>query len=93
VGITYPNTTALSLAPFSKNVGTAAALMGAFQMAVGSLTSVVVSLFKSHSSVPMAGTMATAAVIAYIILIVGRRKITEPIDNAAADAETNIIIH
>lgn len=93
VGITYPNTTALSLAPFSKNVGTAAALMGAFQMAVGSFTSVVVSLFKSHSSIPMAGTMAVAAVVAFIILLIGRRMIPEPIDNVATDAETKIIVH
>jgi DHA1 family bicyclomycin/chloramphenicol resistance-like MFS transporter len=93
VGITYPNTTALSLAPFSKNVGTAAALMGAFQMAVGSLTSFVVSLFKSQSSIPMAGTMAVAAVIAFVVLLIGRRMIPEPIDDAAADGETKMIIH
>lgn len=75
VGITSPNTSALSLAPFTKNAGTAAALMGAFQMAVGSATSVVVSLFKSHSAVPMAATMAVSAVVAFIILLMGTRMV------------------
>jgi len=77
VGITYPNTSALSLAPFSKNAGTAAALMGAFQMAVGSLASVVVSLFKSHSSIPMAGIMLVAALLALIILIIGKSTLKQ----------------
>jgi DHA1 family bicyclomycin/chloramphenicol resistance-like MFS transporter len=80
VGITYPNTTALSLAPFAKNAGTAAALMGALQMAVGTVVSIVVSLFKSRSSIPMAGLMAIAAVLAFLILIIGKRMIKEKID-------------
>jgi DHA1 family bicyclomycin/chloramphenicol resistance-like MFS transporter len=75
VGITSPNTSALSLAPFSKNAGTAAALLGSFQMAMGTLVSVLVSLFKSHSSIPMAGLMAAAALLAFIILKVGRKMI------------------
>jgi DHA1 family bicyclomycin/chloramphenicol resistance-like MFS transporter len=85
VGITYPNTSALSLAPFSKNAGTAAALMGALQMAVGTLVSVVVSLFKSRSAIPIAGLMATAAVLALLVLMAGRRQIVQPVE-AAVDA-------
>jgi len=91
VGITYPNTAALSLAPFSKNAGTAAALLGAFQMAVGTLTSILVSQFKSRSAVPMAGLISVAAVLAFIILLIGRRLIPEPVDNAGGD--TNMVVH
>ncbi|ASU33393.1 multidrug effflux MFS transporter [Mucilaginibacter xinganensis] len=80
VGITYPNTSALSLAPFSKNAGTAAALMGALQMAFGTLVSIVVSMFKSRSTIPMAGLMATAALLALLILIIGRRNIVQPVE-------------
>ena len=80
VGITYPNTAALSLAPFAKNAGTAAALMGALQMAVGTLTSIVVSMFKSRSTIPMAGLMATAAILALLVLIIGRRNIKQPVE-------------
>ncbi|HEY2582334.1 MAG TPA: multidrug effflux MFS transporter [Mucilaginibacter sp.] len=93
VGLTYPNTTALSLAPFSKNAGTAAALMGAFQMAVGALASVVVSLFKSHSSVPMAGTMLVAAAIAFFILLAGRRMMPEVEDDGNIATTTDVLIH
>jgi DHA1 family bicyclomycin/chloramphenicol resistance-like MFS transporter len=80
VGITYPNTSALSLAPFSKNAGTAAALMGALQMALGTLVSIVVSMFKSRSTIPMAGLMATAALLALLILIIGRRNIVQAVE-------------
>ena len=90
VGITYPNTSALSLAPFSKNAGTAAALLGAFQMAVGTFTSVLVSLFKTRSSLPMAGIIAAAAGLAFIILIIGRRMIPEPVE---ADASEVVLGH
>jgi DHA1 family bicyclomycin/chloramphenicol resistance-like MFS transporter len=80
VGITYPNTSALSLAPFAKNAGTAAALMGALQMGVGTLVSIVVSMFKSRSTIPMAGLMTTAAVLALLILMIGRRNIKKPVE-------------
>src|SRR5687767_14365503 len=38
-GLTGPNSTALSLAPFTKNTGSAAALLGSFRMAMGGLAS------------------------------------------------------
>jgi len=90
VGITYPNTAALSLAPFGKNAGTAAALMGAIQMAMGTLTSVLVSMFKSRSTIPMAGLMAASAVIAFLVLIIGRRTIKQPV---AAAADGAAVVH
>jgi DHA1 family bicyclomycin/chloramphenicol resistance-like MFS transporter len=80
IGITYPNTSALSLAPFAKNTGTAASLMGALQMSVGTLVSVLVSFYKSHSTIPMSALMATAAILALAILIAGRRSIARPVD-------------
>jgi DHA1 family bicyclomycin/chloramphenicol resistance-like MFS transporter len=78
VGIASPNTSALALAPFEKNAGTASALLGAFQMCVGSAVSVGVSLFKSHSSVPMALIMLVAASLSLLALVIGRRNITSP---------------
>ncbi|GGH13597.1 multidrug effflux MFS transporter [Mucilaginibacter phyllosphaerae] len=75
VGIASPNTSALALAPFQKNAGTASALLGAFQMCIGSLVSVGVSLFKSRSSVPMALIMLVASSAALLVLIAGRRNI------------------
>lgn len=79
IGITYPNTSALSLAPFSKNTGTAASLMGALQMSVGTLVSVLVSFYKSHSTIPMSSLMASAALISLILLLAGRRNIVKQV--------------
>jgi len=92
VGITYPNTSALSLAPFSKNAGTAAALMGVFQMAFGTLVSVVVSLFKNHNSIPMAIMIAVAAALAFVILLIGRRMVPEQVAEPVG-GESNIMVH
>ena len=49
IGIYDPNTSALSLAPFERNAGTAAALLaGAFQMTIGTVASVIVSFSKGN---------------------------------------------
>lgn len=79
IGFTYPNASALSLAPFAQNAGTAASLMGALQMGIGSLASVGVSLFNVHSAVPMVAIMTASALLALLILLIGRRKISEQV--------------
>jgi DHA1 family bicyclomycin/chloramphenicol resistance-like MFS transporter len=79
-GIINPNTGALSLAPFSKNTGTASSLLGAFQMAIGALASVGVSMFQSKSAMPMSLLMFVAAAIAFLILIIGRRNISNKVE-------------
>jgi DHA1 family bicyclomycin/chloramphenicol resistance-like MFS transporter len=61
LGFTSPNTSALSLAPFTRNAGSASALMGAIQMGMGALASVGVSLFNSHTAIPMAAIMAVTS--------------------------------
>jgi DHA1 family bicyclomycin/chloramphenicol resistance-like MFS transporter len=91
VGVTYPNTSALSLAPFAKNAGTAAALLGALQMAVGTFVSIEVSLFKSRSAIPMAALMTSAALLAFVILLIGKRMIKDPIEEPVEGAD--VIVH
>ena len=75
LGFTNPNTSALSLAPFSKNAGSASALMGAVQMGLGALASFGVSMFEIRSAVPMVAIMTGTTIIALMILIIGRRNI------------------
>ncbi|QCR21816.1 multidrug effflux MFS transporter [Pontibacter sp. SGAir0037] len=75
LGFTFPNASALSLAPFSKNAGSASALMGASQMGIGALATVVLSVFSNHSAVPMAGVMAASALLALLILWFGQKMI------------------
>jgi DHA1 family bicyclomycin/chloramphenicol resistance-like MFS transporter len=93
VGITYPNTSSLSMAPFSKNAGTAAALLGAFQMAVGTLVSVVVSMFKSRSAIPMSALMAGAALLAFLILMIGKRMIPAQVETSPDAENARVLIH
>ncbi|MDR6198006.1 multidrug effflux MFS transporter [Siphonobacter sp. SORGH_AS_0500] len=80
IGFTNPNAAALSLAPFTKNAGSASALMGALQMGMGTLISVLMSQFEEPSALPMVIGMAGSASIALLVLLVGRRTITRQID-------------
>ncbi|HEY2349588.1 MAG TPA: multidrug effflux MFS transporter [Puia sp.] len=75
VGITNPNTAALTLAPFSKNTGTASSLMGAIQMGLGALISVFISLFEKPSVTPMAVAFVVSSVLSLIVLRLGSRQI------------------
>lgn len=87
VGYTYPNAAALSLAPFTRNAGSASALMGAFQMGAGTLISIAISLFEEPSIIPMVAAMAGSASLALIMLVVGRRFITNKVEvQQGADA-------
>lgn len=79
LGFANPNTSALSLAPFKKNAGSASALMGAVQMGLGTLASIGVSLFDTRSSLPMVAIMAGTSVIALGILYFGRKNIKNKI--------------
>jgi MFS transporter, DHA1 family, multidrug resistance protein len=87
VGYTYPNAAALSLAPFTRNAGSASALMGAFQMGMGTLISIGISLFEEPSIIPMVTAMAGSATLALVVLVIGRRFITNKVEvQQGADA-------
>lgn len=75
-GFVFPNTSALSMAPFNKNAGTASALMGGIQLIFGALASVVVSALSNHTPMPMTGVMAFCSLTSLIILLVGSRIIS-----------------
>lgn len=74
-GLSFPNSSALSLAPFTKGAGSAAALMGALQMGFGALASAFVGFINNGTGLPMTGVMASCAVAGLIILTLGRKKI------------------
>jgi len=75
LGFINPNASALALAPFSKNAGSASALMGALQMGLGALASAVISLFAADVVWPMPAVMTMAALVALFCLLIGRNKI------------------
>ena len=90
IGLINPNAAALSLAPFSKNAGSASALMGAIQMGMGAMISVVISLFEEPSTFPMASAMAGSSLLALCVFLVGRRRITQQVE-VKAGTESGII--
>jgi DHA1 family bicyclomycin/chloramphenicol resistance-like MFS transporter len=86
LGFTSPNTSALSLAPFTRNAGSASALMGAIQMGMGALASVGVSLFNAHTAIPMVAIMAVTSSLALLLLLVSRQRIGAALVTAPAGA-------
>lgn len=67
-GLNSPNTAALSLAPFSRNAGSASALLGSMRMAMGGVVSAVISLFHNGTAMPMVMGMAACAAAGLITL-------------------------
>jgi DHA1 family bicyclomycin/chloramphenicol resistance-like MFS transporter len=76
-GFIFPNASALSLAPFGHNAGSASALLGAIQMSIGACASAVVSLLHNHTPLPMTGVMACCTLAALVVLYRGKKIITQ----------------
>ena len=72
-GLNGPNTTALSMAPFSKNAGSASAMLGSMRMAIGGIVTAIVSLFHATSAFPMVVGMAICAFGGFIVLKTDQR--------------------
>lgn len=83
LGFSSPNTAALALAPFTRNAGSASALMGAIRMGMGALASMAVSVFSNHTAVPMVAVMAVTSVLSLLVLLTGRKQIREQVETAA----------
>jgi MFS transporter, DHA1 family, multidrug resistance protein len=73
-GFIFPNTSALTMAPFSQNAGAASALMGGLQMGLGALASVFVSVFANQTAMPMASVMLACTIISIAILFISTKK-------------------
>jgi DHA1 family bicyclomycin/chloramphenicol resistance-like MFS transporter len=67
-GFVQPNTSALSLAPFSKDAGSASALMGAMQMSFAAVATAMVGSLGNGTSIPLTAIMAACPVIGLLIL-------------------------
>ena len=71
-GITYPNAAALALEPFSKDVGSASALLGFVQLGIGALTSMGVGFLDAKGSLPTAGVIFTSSILGLMVLSLRR---------------------
>lgn len=74
-GFIFPNASALSLAAFGHNAGSASALLGAVQLSIGALASAAVSAFQQESALPMVAVMTVCPIIAFILFSFGHRLI------------------
>lgn len=90
LGFSNPNTAGLTLAPFSRNAGSASALMGAIQLGIGALASFAVGVFVKDSIVPMIVIITCTTLLAFCVLIVGKRTIKKTIA-ISPDEETTIV--
>jgi DHA1 family bicyclomycin/chloramphenicol resistance-like MFS transporter len=74
-GFIFPNSSALSLAAFGHNAGSASALMGAIQMSIGAGASALVSYLQNNTALPMTGVMACSPILAFLIFSWGSKII------------------
>lgn len=87
-GFSFPNSSALSMAPFSKEAGSASALMGSIQMALGGGSSALVGFLSNGTAIPMTAVMAACSFTAVIILSIGRRAIIEKCKSEDVEEQT-----
>ncbi|MFC4001333.1 multidrug effflux MFS transporter [Prauserella oleivorans] len=73
-GMVMPNATALALSDHPDKAGSASALLGVLQFAIGGAASPVVGLFGESSAVPMAAMMATFALLALVSFMTVARR-------------------
>ena len=86
-GFIFPNASALSLAEFGHNAGSASALMGAIQMSIGAAASAIVSVLQNPTPIPMAGVMACSPILALAIFLWGRNIIVQRASQVAVAEE------
>jgi DHA1 family bicyclomycin/chloramphenicol resistance-like MFS transporter len=91
-GFAFPNTSALSLAPFTKKAGTASALMGALQLGIGALATALVSVFNNKTAMPMATAMCVCAILSFIVLMMGRRVIYKANKKLVQEQSAEVLI-
>lgn len=66
LGFINPNTTALALAPFNNNVGSASAMNGFIRMILGALSSGLVSYLANGTSMPMIAIIGICAALGFV---------------------------
>lgn len=76
-GFIFPNASALSMAPFGHNAGSASALMGFIQMSFGAFMSAMVSVLHNQTALPMTGVMAFCSITASLIYTLNKTKVVQ----------------
>jgi DHA1 family bicyclomycin/chloramphenicol resistance-like MFS transporter len=87
LGLTYPNAAALALAPFSRNMGSASALLGFIQMGTGAIISTGIGFFGAKAPIML---LSASALLSLMIFFAGKRFIGETISH---DGATVPLVH
>ncbi|MFM7195846.1 MAG: multidrug effflux MFS transporter [Bacteroidota bacterium] len=75
IGMLNPNGSALALAPFTRNIGSASAMAGFMQITLASVVSTVVGSFNSATLLPFALLMGSSSMAGLLVLTIGRQSI------------------
>jgi DHA1 family bicyclomycin/chloramphenicol resistance-like MFS transporter len=67
-GFLNPDTTALAMAPFAREAGSAAAVLGCLQMLIAALASAAVSTLANGTALPMAAVMAVCSIVGLCLI-------------------------
>lgn len=74
-GFVFPNTSALALRPFENAAGSASALLGFVQMAIGAFTSYLTSFLHNGTALPMLGIMGLCTICSCTLILVASKRI------------------
>lgn len=91
-GLTGPNGSALSLAPFRKHTGSASALMGSWRMGAGAIISAIVSILHNNTALPMVGMMAACSLGGLVILHAGNAVVKHQASRREVEDEVSVLL-
>lgn len=91
-GLTGPNGSALSLAPFRKHTGSASALMGSWRMGAGAIISAIVSILHNNTALPMVGMMAACSLGGLVILHAGNAVVKHQASRTEVEDEVSVLL-
>ncbi len=87
IGLTYPNSAALALAPYSRHAGRASALLGCLQTGTGALISMGIGMLGASSVVSL---LFSTALVALLVLWIGRARIRQMVESEDQDM---VVLH
>ena len=87
IGLTYPNSAAIGLAPFSREAGRASALLGFVQTGSGAFISMGIGVLGVASVAPI---LAATPFVAAVLLLLFRKRLHHIIEGHESEA---IVIH
>jgi DHA1 family bicyclomycin/chloramphenicol resistance-like MFS transporter len=91
-GLISPNTSALSLAPFSRHAGSASALLGSWRMGAGGIISASVSVLHNGTALPMVCAMVACSYLSMGILVVGGKAIQYRASRKSVEEQSSVLV-